>query len=181
VVRRDDSIQPTTELLRSALRDAERRFLWLQGRAADGALRDALAGYLVTLSDLRMASDRIRDVSGRRDLSYLADRRLTALSNHCVWLVRKVSAEFLLILQLQLEQELKRVIDPDAYRMYLHLEDVADTARELEMLDDRSLMARLREGSMRETLELALSGEAFPWRQRSDSGAEPSEHAGSSG
>jgi hypothetical protein len=181
VVRRDDSTRPTTDLLRGGLRDAERRFLWLQSRVAEGALPDALSGYLVTLSDLRMIGDRLRDMSGRRDLSYLADRRLTALGNYCVWLVRRVSAEFLLLQQIHLEQELKRLISADAYRMYLRLEDVADTARELEMLDDRSLMTRLREGSMRETLEQVLSGEAFPWGQQSGAAAETSEQGGPSG
>ena len=181
VVRRDDSIRPTTDLLRGALRDAERRFLWLQSRAAEGVRPDALAEYLVTLSDLSVIGDRLRDMSGRLDLSYLADRRLTALGNYCLWLVRRVSAEFLLILQVHLEQELKRVISTDAYRMYLHLEDVADTARELEMLDDRSLMTRLREGSMRETLEQVLSGDAFPWEQHSGASVETSEQGGSSG
>lgn len=164
-----DPTRAATDPLRSALRDAENTFLSLQRRAAEGALPEALSGYRAILSDLRVVSIRLREMSGHRDISYLADRRLTTLGNYCLWLTRRVSAEFLLILQIYFEQELKRLISPDAYRMYLRLEDVADVAREVEMLDDRTLMARLRDGSL---LEQVVPQDPPPWLQSTSATAE---------
>ncbi len=161
VVRRGDAairpvgaIEPASGALRSSLRTAEHRFLSLQTRSAEGASPETLLEYLSILADLRVVGNRLQEVSGRRDISYLADRQLTVLYHHCLWLTQRVSAEFLLLLQIQLEQELKRMIGPQAYQVYLRLEDVGDAAREVEMLDDRDLMGRLREGTLlREILD----------------------------
>lgn len=169
VVRRAEPIQLTTAPLRNKLREAERRFLSLQTGAVEGAPSHALSEYLAILADLKEIGNRLLDMSGRRDVSYLVDRRLTVLNHHCVWLTRRISTEFLLMLQIQLEQELKRVISPRAYETFIRLEDVADAAHEVEMLDDRELMAKLREGTLfREILEQVLPGEM----------AEPSEGPG---
>lgn len=182
VVRRGDPIRPTTDPLRGGLREAERRFLSLQSRAAEGASPDALSEYLAILADLKVIGEHLQDLAGRRDISYLADRRLAVLNNHCLWLTRRVSGEFLLILQIYLEQELKRVIDPHAYQMYLQLEDVSDAARAVEMLDDRDLMARLREGTLfREILEHVPPGDVLAGGQRHGTTAEPSPEGGLSG
>jgi hypothetical protein len=75
-----------------------------------------------------------------------------------------VSAEFLLLLQIRLEQQLKQTIDPRAYQLYLRLEDVGDAAREVEMLDDRDLLERLREGTLMQDIvdQVFLQGEVAP-------------------
>ncbi len=182
VVRRGDAGRLTTDPLRGGLRDAERRFLSLQSSAAGGVSPEAPSEYLAILADLKVIGERLHDMSGRRDISYLTDRRLTVLNHYCLWLTRRVSAEFLLILQIQLEQELKRGIGPQAYQMYLRLEDVADAAREVEMLDDRDLMARLREGALlREILEQVLPGDASAWAPRGGGTTESSGEGGPSG
>jgi len=162
VIRPSGAIDPTSTAVRSSLRAAELRFLSLQSRSAEGTSPETLLEYLSILADLRVAGNRLQEMSGRRDVSYLADRRLTVLDHHCLWLTRRVSAEFLLFLQVQLEQELKRMIGPQAYQLYLRLEDVGDAAREVEMLDDHHLMGRLREGTLlREILDqVFLQGES---------------------
>ncbi|HET8679465.1 MAG TPA: hypothetical protein VFM39_05055, partial [bacterium] len=100
--------------------------------------------------------------SGRRDIPYLVDRRLTQLHDHSRWLVRRVSAVFLLILEVNLEQEFKQMIGPDAYQLFLRLEEVVDAAREIETLNDRDLMIKARDGTLlREVLEQARLGDVL--------------------
>ncbi len=162
VVRRDDALRPTTDPLRSALREAERRFLSLQSSAAMRASTEGLAEYLTILTDLGRIDERLQEASGRRDIPYIVDRRLTILNQYCRWLTRRVSAEFFLLLQVHLEQELKRVIAPEAYQVFLRLEEVEDAARELEKLADRELMAKLREGTLvKEVLEQVRLGDVL--------------------
>ena len=171
VVRRADAaIRPSASVglmshtVRTSLRTAEQRFLVLQSRSTEGGSSEILLEYLTLLADLRVVGNRLQEMTGRRDLSYLVDRRLTVLHHHCLWLTRRVSGEFLLLLQIQLEQELKRTIGPHAYQLYLRLEDVGDAAREVEMLDDRDLLGQLREGTlMREILDqVFLQGDPAP-------------------
>jgi len=148
VMRPSGSVELTSHAVRSSLRAAEVRFLLLQSRSAERPSSEILLEYLGILADLRVAGNRLQDMSGRRDLSYLTDRRLTVLHHHCIWLTRRVSAEFLLLLQVQIEQELKRAIAPETYQLYLRVQDVGDASREVETLDDRGLMCRLRDGTL---------------------------------
>ncbi len=148
VVRRGEMVRITTDPLRSALRDAEHRFLASQRASAAGASPDVLSEYLAILADLGAIDERLEEVSGRRDIPYLTDRRLTLLREHSRWLVRRVSTEFLLVLQVRLEQELRMMIGSEAYQMFLRFEEVEDAAREIERLSDDDLMSRLREGSL---------------------------------
>ncbi len=148
VIRRGEPVRHPTDLLRKDLREAERRFLSLPSGAAEGGSVEALSECLAILAVLRSVSDRLQEMSGRRDLSYLADRRMIVMYDHCTWLTKHVSAEFLLLLQIQLERELRRAISPEAYQLYLHLEDVGEVAREVEGLDGPELLTRLREGSL---------------------------------
>ncbi|MGH2372895.1 MAG: hypothetical protein ACRDIC_05385 [bacterium] len=162
VVRRADAGRITTDPLRSALRETERRFLSLQSSAAARASAEVLAEYLAILRDLGEIDEHLQEASGRRDIAYLVDRRLSILGDYCRWLTRRVSAEFFLILQVDLEQGLKRVIAPEAYQMFLRLEEVEDTAREIEMLSDRELMAKLRDGALvRDILEQIRLGDVL--------------------
>jgi len=143
-----ETVRHPTDLLRRDLREAERRFLSLPSGAAEGGSVEALSESLAILAGLRSVSDRLQEMSGRRDLSYLADRQMTVMNDHCTWLTKHVSAEFLLLLQIQLERELRRTISPEAYQLYLRLEDVGEVAREVEGLDGPELLTRLREGSL---------------------------------
>jgi hypothetical protein len=153
VVRRSDAGRPPAEGLRADLREAERRFLSLPGGASEGLSAEAMSECLAILTSLRGISDQLQEMAGRRDLSYLADRRLTVMHDHCAWLASRVSAEFLLLLQIALERELRRVISPEAYQLYLRLEDVEEVAREVEALTGPAILARLRDGTlMREML-----------------------------
>lgn len=143
-----EKTQVTTDPLRGALRAAERRFLALQGMSAEGRWSEALEGYQDLMAELRMIGNRLGEHVGRRDLTFLADRRLNLLQDHCLWLARRVSSALLLVLQLRLEQELKRLSGPRGYQVYLRLEDVADAAHEVEALSEHDLMARLRDGTL---------------------------------
>ena len=148
VLRQGDPIRVAAGPLRSALRDAERRFLASQTSAAVGGSPAVLSEYQTLMAELGVIDERLEEASGRRDTPYLVDRRLTALKEYCRWLARRISAEFLLVLKVQLEQELKRVIGPDGYQMFLRFEDIADVAREIEALADDELMARVHEGAL---------------------------------
>ena len=169
VVRRGEALRVTTDPLRSALREAERRFLTAQRDAAGGTSPDALSEYRALLADLGAIDEGLEEASGRRDISYLTDRRLNLLKDYSSWLARRVGTEFLLVLQVRLEQELKRLIGPESYRMFLHFQEVEDVAREVEALSDQELMARVREGTLfREILGQVRLGEILG--QRSNPG-----------
>ncbi len=158
VIRRSEAFRSILEPLRRTLNEAERRFLALQS-AADTST-EALGEYLGILAEVGAIDERLREISGRRDIPYLVDRRLTQLHDHCRWLVRRVSAVFLLILEVNLEQEFKQMIGPDAYQLFLRLEEVVDAAREIETLSDRDLMIKARDGTLlREVLEQARLGD----------------------
>lgn len=160
VVRRSEAFRSILEPLRRTLNEAERRFLALQAAAATST--EALGEYLAILAEAGTIDERLREISGRRDIPYLVDRRLTQLHDHCRWLVRRVSAVFLLILEVNLEQEFKQIIGPEAYQLFLRLEEVVDAAREIETLSDRELMTRARDGTLlREVLEQAHLGDVL--------------------
>jgi hypothetical protein len=148
VVRRGEVVRVTTDPLRSALREAERRFLASQSSRAAGESPDVLSDYLFQLNELGRIDEALEDIGSRRDISYLTDRRLRVLADHCRWLSRRVTTEFLLVLQVHLEQELRRAIGPEAYQMFLRFEEVEGAAREIEALPDDALMMRLREGTL---------------------------------
>ncbi|MDR7519546.1 MAG: hypothetical protein QN131_05365 [Armatimonadota bacterium] len=160
VIPRAGAIRLSTEPLRRDLQALERRFLLLQELLAEGPFRDFTTEFCSILGELGAIGNRLGEMVGRRNITYLVDRRLAILHQYCVWLARRVSAELLFHHQIRLEQELKRLIGPEAYQVYLRLEDVEDAAREVDMLDDRDMMRRLREGTLaQEILEQALGAE----------------------
>jgi hypothetical protein len=124
------------------------RFLAIQSNARTRAPSEALAGCLVVLDELRKIDGRLHNVAGRRDIPYFTERRLMLLNDYCQWLIRRVGTELLLILRVHLERELRRMISPDAYQVFERLEEVEDTARELEAGADQEIMARVRDGSL---------------------------------
>lgn len=157
VVPRGDPVRTAVEALRARLADAEHRFLALLSRIGQGISRDVLVECLEILAELREVAARLHEMAGRRDISYFADLRLTALRNHCLWLARRTSGEFLLLLQIHFEATLRRLIGPNAYQIYLRLEDVEDVAREVETMSDHDLLGRLRDGTLlRENVEQTL-------------------------
>ncbi len=141
-------IRSTTDSLRALLREAERRFLTLQSAADEGAPSAVLSGYLKILGNLRAIDERLQEAVVRRDISYHTERKLIFLSDHCRWLTRRVSTEMLLFLQVHLERELRNSVSPEAYQVFLRLEDVTDAAREIETLSDKDLMGKLRIGTL---------------------------------
>lgn len=160
VVRQGDTIRVTGDPLRSALRDVERRFLASQASTATGGSPDAMSEHLALMAELGVIDQHLDEEAGRRDVPYLADRRIGALREYCHWLARRVSSEFLLVLKVRLERELKRVIGPEAYQMFLRFEEVEDAAREIETLPDSDLMAKVREGTLfRAVLEQVQLGD----------------------
>ncbi|MDR7521679.1 MAG: hypothetical protein QN168_04355 [Armatimonadota bacterium] len=164
VIPRAGAVRLSTEPLRRDLQELERRFLLLQGLLAEGPFQDFTAEFCAILGELGAIGNRLAEMAGRRNITYLVDRRLAILLQYCLWLARRVSAECLLHHQIRLEQELKRLIGPEAYQVYLRLEDVEDAAREVDMLDDRDMMRRLREGTLaREILEQVLGSEEQTW------------------
>lgn len=148
VVRRGDAARVAADPLRASLRAAERRFLQLQSLGLEGISAQMLSEHLAILDDLRVIYGRLHEESVRRDIPYVTERRLTFLTEYCRWLTRRVSAQTLLMLEVQIEQELKRIISPEAYQVFLRLEDVVEDAREMETLGDREVMARLADGTL---------------------------------
>jgi hypothetical protein len=148
VPRQGDTIRAAGDPLRSALRETERRFLASQASAAARGSPTVLSEYLTLMAELGVIDEQLEEASARRDNSYLSDRRLNAQRDYCRWLARRVSTEFLLLLEVHLEQELKRLIAPDAYELFLRFEKIEDAAREIETLPDNDLMARVREGTV---------------------------------
>jgi hypothetical protein len=134
--------------LRSVLREAESRFLTLQATATQSDPAVVLLAYLNILADLGALAERLHEASVRRDISFVADRRLMFLSDFCRWLARRVSTEFLLILRISLEQDLKDAISPEACLKFLRLEEVEDAARDVEALSDKDLIGKLRIGTL---------------------------------
>ncbi|MDR7418906.1 MAG: hypothetical protein QN178_08335 [Armatimonadota bacterium] len=147
-VPRADADARAAASMRAVLREAESRFLALQTTATESAPAVVLSAYLNILRDLGSVAERLHEASTRRDVSFLYDRRLSFLNEHCRWLARRVSAEFLLILQVHLEQDLRDTISPEAYQKFLRLEEVEDAAMEVEGLSDKDLMGKLRIGTL---------------------------------
>ncbi len=148
VLRQGDTIRVAGDPLRSALREAERRFLASQSAAVTSGSPAVLSEYLTLMAELGVIDERLEEAADRRDNPYLIDRRLSSLKDYCRWLARRVSTEFSLVLKVHLEQGLKKIIGPDAYQTFLQFEEVADASREIETLPDHELMARLREGTV---------------------------------
>lgn len=172
-VRWRDAGQVSTHPLRTALREVERRFLASQVTRAAGPSRELLSEYLSLLEELGGLDEQIEEALGRRDVSYLVDRRLKLLNDYCLWLARRVGAEFLLVLQVYLEQELKRAIPPEAYQMFLRFQEVEDTAREIEVLSDDIFMTRLRDGTVFRDILHQIRREDVMTRLRQYGGASP--------
>lgn len=148
VVPRDDTDARAAASIRAVLREAEGRFHALQARATESEPMMALEAHLNILYDLRGVAERLHEAAQRRDISYLADRRLALLTDHCRWLARRVTAEFLLILGVYLEQDLKDTICSEGYQKFLRLEEVEDAALEVESLSDKDLMGKLQIGTI---------------------------------
>jgi hypothetical protein len=131
-----------------ALRDLEKRFLAAQSSVPPRAPSEALADCLSILDELRGIDGRLNEAAERRDFPYSLERRRAFLNTYCRWLIRRVGTEFLLILRVHLERELKGMISPDALQVFQRLEEVDDAARDLEAEADHELMARVRDGSL---------------------------------
>jgi hypothetical protein len=146
--RPDKGTRVATEPLRGTLRALEHRFLSLQDLSAAGHWSEAVEGCATLLADLRVISSRLEEEVGRCDLTFLDDRRLSLLQDRTVWLTRRVSSAMLLAQQLLLERELKRLVEPRGYQVYLCLEDLSEVAHEVEALSGQDLMVKLRDGTL---------------------------------
>jgi hypothetical protein len=160
VVRRSDAVRVATGPLRHALQEVEHRFIAVQSSRVPSASTKVLADYVRLLSELATTHRQLGEAVGRRDISYLTDRRLNLLEDYCHWLSRRVSSEFLLVLQVLLEQEMRRAMSPAAYQIFLRFEEIEDTVNEIETLPDKEFMNRLNDGVLlQELVELARAGE----------------------
>jgi hypothetical protein len=145
-----------------------------QNSASVRAPAESLVTCVAILEELGRIEGLLHEESARRDTPYLAERRLGLMREYCQWLTRRVSAEFLLVLRVQLERELRSMISPEAYQLFQRLEDIEDTAREIEATPDEELMARQREGSLfREVLDQVRLRDVVRLPLR-ESGREPS-------
>jgi hypothetical protein len=138
----------TGDPLRSALRETERRFLAAHASVAARGTPTVLSEYLTLMAEVGVIDERLEEASSQRDASYMAARRVRSLRDYSRWLARRVSTEFLLLLEAHLETELKRLIGPDAYELFLRFEEVEEAAHEIGALSDDDLMARAREGTV---------------------------------
>ncbi len=162
--RRAEPVRAVLGEVRTRLRDLERRFLAVQAAAEARPPAEVLGEYLVLLQQVKEVDQRLEGAAGRRDLQYGMHLRLRYLNDNCRWLSRQIAAEVVLTLQVHLEQRFKRATDPDAYQMFLRLEELADTGREIERLSDRELMERLRDGTLvRDVLEAVRLADVVAW------------------
>lgn len=163
--RRAQPLRTIAGEVRAGLREVEQRFLTVQAEAEARPPADVLADYLALLGRVRDLYVRLEDTSGRRDVSYGMHLRLEFLHGACRWLARRISAEVVLAMQVQLEQRFRQVVDADAYQVYLRLEELTDAGREIEALSDRELLGRLRDGTLvRDVLETLRLADVLPWR-----------------
>jgi hypothetical protein len=156
---------PALDPVGGAMRDLERRFLESLSASAHTVPAEVQASYLQILAELREIDAGIQESMGRHDVPYFTDRRLCGLADHCEWLTKRVSSELMLLLQVQVERDLRQMISPEAYQLFLRLEEVEAVARDLDDLTGSTLMERLREGTLlREILEQVRlgSGTAAP-------------------
>jgi hypothetical protein len=150
---------PALDPVGSALRDLERRFLESLSSSAKTAPTELEASYLGILAELREIDAGIQESMGRHDVPYFTDRRLATLADHCEWLTKRASNELMLLLQVSVERDLKRMISPEAYNLFLRLEEIETVARDIDELTGNALMERLREGTLlREILEQVRLG-----------------------
>jgi hypothetical protein len=156
---------PALDPVGGALRDLERRFLESLSTSAQAIPTELQASYLGILAELREIDAGIQESMGRHDVPYFTDRRLGTLADHCEWLTKRVSGELMLLLQVQVERDLKRMISEEAYQLFLRLEEIETVARDLDELNGNALMERLREGTLiREILEQVRLGSGAPAR-----------------
>ena len=163
---------PALDPVGGALRELERRFLESLSTSGQAAPTELQASYLGILAELREIDAGIQESMGRHDVPYFTDRRLATLADHCEWLTKRASSELMLLLQVQVERDLRRMISPEAYQLFLRLEEIETIARDLDDLTGNALMERLREGTLlREILEQVRlgSGETAPTPPRESS------------
>jgi hypothetical protein len=150
---------PPLDPIGGALRDLERRFLDTLPTSAQAAPAELQATYLTILSELREIDADIQESIGRHDLPYVIDRRLATLADHCEWMTKRVTGELMLLVQVAVERDLKRMISSQAYQLFLRLEEIEAVARDFDDLSGKALMERLREGTLfREILEQVRLG-----------------------
>ncbi len=150
---------PILDPVGGALRDLERRFLESLPTSGEAMPAELQATYLTILAELREIDTGIQESMGRHDVPYFTDRRMVTLADHCEWLTKRVSGELMLLLQVQVERDLRRQISPQAYQLFLRLEEIETVARDLDELNGKALMERLREGTLfREILEQVRVG-----------------------
>jgi hypothetical protein len=162
--RRAEPVRVVIGEVRDALRGLERHFLAVQAGAETREAAELLTEYLTLLNQLRGLDQRLEAAAGRRDLQYGVHLRFLYLNDNCRWLARRILAEMVLTLQVHLEQRFRRLVDPDVYQMFLRLDELADTGREIESMPDRELMSRLRDGTLvRDVLEAVRLADVVAW------------------
>ncbi len=95
------------------------------------------------VGELRRVLRAVMDLEERRDLTFEDIRRLQALRTRTVWLYRRVTQERLFAKKLQLEEQLKSMIPPEAYEVYLKLQACEVEEEADQAATDEELAARL--------------------------------------
>jgi len=141
------------------VRVLEDRFVHLQERLARGGLgeQEFLESADIILGVQRVYRE-LKDESGRRNLRFAAEQQLSRLDEWCRWLVRKVAEEVFFRARLDLEQTLRTMLSPDAYRVYLRMTELEDMAQEITALSDTALADQLWQGELAPMLIDQLHG-----------------------
>jgi hypothetical protein len=104
--------------LEATLDAAEQQFVALLARGLVGE-----PPMLRILGDLRRVLAALAEVDGRRDMTFPTVERLRGVRARAVWLYRRLVQEQVFARKAALEQKLKSLISPEAYQVYLSLQE----------------------------------------------------------
>jgi hypothetical protein len=123
---------PDVTYLSSSVYTLENRLLRLIRESAEGGipLDDFVAELSLLAKDLRRLFRQAEEIRQRRDLHFNAAMKLQEISDHCVWLYRKIQLERAFFEKTQLESRLRALTSDEAYSTYRRLAEV-------EELEDR--------------------------------------------
>jgi|SRR5579859_972258 len=129
----------------STVEIVERRLLRLVKEGGEGTpVLQVLMTEIAALSeDLQRCYKLLADAAGRRDLGFRAVIELEHLTNHCLWLYRKVHLEQTFYTKLDLEAKLRSLISPEAYALYQEILCVEDCERGFLAQTDADLRSKL--------------------------------------
>lgn len=124
--------------LEATLDAAEQHFVALVARGLVGE-----PPMLRILDDLRRVLSALAEMDGRRDVTFLSLQRLQGVRTRALWLYRRLVQEQVFARKSALEQKLKSLISPEAYQVYLSLQECELEEEAERLASDEDLALRL--------------------------------------